>query len=160
MNDAANGRYYVYHLIDPRSGKVFYVGKGTGGRISHHERDARKLRFANTEKEQLIHEIWDSGMSVKRKIVKRFDCESKAYQHEKSEIFRIGHENLTNVSSGRQDEYLKSLAKASRFVTDMRERSKLLAGERKLACLSLINEMIKNIEFIHSLMEKRKCQRQ
>jgi hypothetical protein len=28
--------YYVYLLIDPRDGKVFYVGKGKGGRCFDH----------------------------------------------------------------------------------------------------------------------------
>jgi len=28
-------RYYVYELIDPRTGKPFYVGKGVRNRFEH-----------------------------------------------------------------------------------------------------------------------------
>ena len=31
-------KYYVYELIDPRNGEVFYVGKGSGKRAYKHER--------------------------------------------------------------------------------------------------------------------------
>jgi hypothetical protein len=32
--------FYVYLLVDPRDGSVFYVGKGTGGRCFAHVREA------------------------------------------------------------------------------------------------------------------------
>ena len=38
--------YYVYLLIDPRTGKPFYVGKGRGRRMLKHEK--RALRFGKT----------------------------------------------------------------------------------------------------------------
>ena len=34
--------YYVYRLIDPRSGQTFYVGKGKGNRLFAHMNDALK----------------------------------------------------------------------------------------------------------------------
>jgi hypothetical protein len=34
--------FYVYELIDPRDGKVFYVGKGKGERAWQHEIDVRR----------------------------------------------------------------------------------------------------------------------
>ena len=27
-------KYYVYALVDPRDNRIFYVGKGTGNRVS------------------------------------------------------------------------------------------------------------------------------
>ena len=37
---AEEARFYVYELIDPRDGKVFYIGKGQGRRIYGHEAEA------------------------------------------------------------------------------------------------------------------------
>ncbi len=37
------GRYYVYTLREPNSGRVFYVGKGTGRRMFAHFADAMKI---------------------------------------------------------------------------------------------------------------------
>jgi len=57
--------HYVYLLIDPRNGEVFYVGKGVGGRCFEHdyaEEGARKAsRFA---------EIKAAGLEVKVEIVR------------------------------------------------------------------------------------------
>ena len=35
-------QYYVYRLIDPRTGNTFYVGKGKGNRLYAHINDALK----------------------------------------------------------------------------------------------------------------------
>lgn len=139
-------KYYVYHLIDPRNGQVFYVGKGSGDRINHHERDARKLRFANTEKESVIHDIWDAGLSVKKEIVARFNVEANAFQFEKSEIFRIGHANLTNVCGGGSGEIERSICKAEKFIIDMKAKAEIFTGKRRELALSLIAEMQENLE--------------
>ena len=57
--------HYVYLLIDPRHGEVFYVGKGVGGRCFEHdyaEEGARKAaRFA---------EIKAAGLEVKVDVVR------------------------------------------------------------------------------------------
>lgn len=35
--------FYVYELIDPRNGRIFYVGKGKGNRVFDHMKNAEKL---------------------------------------------------------------------------------------------------------------------
>lgn len=90
--------FYVYHLIDPRCGSVFYVGKGQRDRVAAHEAEAK----AGSEhpKCQRIREIWACGMQVVRKQVKKFKDEQAAYDYEADEIRRIGLKNLTNIAPG------------------------------------------------------------
>ena len=33
-------KWYVYRLVDPRSGETFYVGKGKGNRVFQHAKGA------------------------------------------------------------------------------------------------------------------------
>ena len=33
-------QYYVYCLVDPRTNRIFYIGKGSGNRIFNHANDA------------------------------------------------------------------------------------------------------------------------
>ncbi len=57
---------YVYRLIDPRSGKTFYVGRGRGQRVFEHARGV--VAGVDTDfldsKSELINEIRARGMSV------------------------------------------------------------------------------------------------
>jgi hypothetical protein len=87
-------RWYVYHLVDPRCGEVFYVGKGTGSRVRDHEVEAR--RGVTSEKCKRIREIWNAKLPVERRIVRLFGSSAAAFAFEASEIERIGVA-LTNV---------------------------------------------------------------
>ncbi len=53
--------YYVYLLIDPRSNKPFYVGKGKGNRCYDHLRESETV---NDKKQAMIKEIRESGNEV------------------------------------------------------------------------------------------------
>lgn len=138
-------KYYVYHLIDPRDNCVFYVGKGTGDRYNHHERDAAKLRFANAEKEARIHKIWDSGMKVKKKKVRTFNSEDAAFLFEKQEIERIGIENLTNISGGGEPSAAKAKKIAEIFIKKLSAAIHLLTDNDKEMAAFLISEMKENL---------------
>lgn len=91
-------RFYVYDLIDPRDGKVFYVGKGTGNRIDQHEREARAGRVSR--KCDRIRDIEAEGLSVIKKRVRSFADEQDAFDFEADRIDEIGLHNLTNVAPG------------------------------------------------------------
>lgn len=95
--------YYVYKLIDPRCGTVFYVGKGKDKRINAHEKEA--LKGKNGAKCDKIRDIINSGNKVKKEIVKRFASENDAYQYEEKLISKIGLNNLTNVAKGGRNPY-------------------------------------------------------
>lgn len=87
--------YYVYHLVDPRDGKPFYVGKGKGSRIREHEVEAR--RGVTSAKCIRIREIWSADLPVGRVVVKTFDAEADALAFETEQI--AAFPNLTNVAS-------------------------------------------------------------
>lgn len=90
--------YFVYELVDPRCGSVFYVGKGKGARPSAHEREARAGKPGR--KCERIREIIEDGKVPTVRIVQRFDDELLAYAEEAFHIERIGIANLTNVCIG------------------------------------------------------------
>lgn len=146
-------KYYVYHLIDPRNGTVFYVGKGCGARIKHHERDASKFRFLNSEKEEVIHQIWDAGLTVGHVIKQRFDSEAHAYIFEKDEIERIGLENLTNLAKGGEPEAQKALKRGERFIVAMRNLIPSLGASGKDVATKLIAEMEENLDVCRRVLK-------
>lgn len=82
--------FYVYGLIDPRDGRLFYVGKGKGDRVFSHVSHARALVDDDVstlgEKLELIKEIHDQGLEVEKYVIRHgLDCES-AYEVEASLI--------------------------------------------------------------------------
>ncbi len=100
--EALNG-FYVYALVDPRTDKVFYIGKGTGNRIFSHENESGKSRESEKKKLQRIREIEDSGYSVRRLIVNWGLTENEAFVAEATLINllnRMPDIRLTNEVSG------------------------------------------------------------
>lgn len=61
---------YVYALVDPRTDKVFYVGKGNGNRVFDHCNFAIKDEDAESLKLSLIREIFAEGLNVKHYILR------------------------------------------------------------------------------------------
>ena len=107
--------FYVYTLSDPLTKSVFYVGKGKGGRIQAHEREAEK--GVHSAKCERIREIWAAGLQVQRAVVSRHDDENDALQAEFDLIAEIGLAHLTNVTPGGvmgAQVYLARLADAER----------------------------------------------
>jgi transcriptional regulator with XRE-family HTH domain len=90
-------RYYVYTLAHP-DGTVFYVGKGCGNRVAHHEQEA--LRGHNCPKCEVIRSIWRAGGKVQRAIVFETEDERAALDHEAALIRYYGRTQLVNRTSG------------------------------------------------------------
>jgi hypothetical protein len=93
-----DNRWYVYELVDPRTKKPFYIGKGKRDRIDHHEKDARK--GVCSEKCNLIRELQELNLVVIKQKVAHFFNEQDAYDFEEKRIAKIGLHNLTNVLAG------------------------------------------------------------
>lgn len=92
------GEHYVYELIDPRDGAVFYVGKGKGKRYAVHEKEARGGKYSR--KCALIRDILADGLSYDVRIVSRHLVAADAYDAEAQHIEQIGLCELTNVTPG------------------------------------------------------------
>lgn len=91
---AARYKWYVYELVDPRDGKVFYVGKGCNNRVHNHEKEAK--RGIDSHKCRKIRSIWSDGLSVLKNKVAYFNDEQFAYVVEADRIAEYGLKNLTN----------------------------------------------------------------
>lgn len=91
--------YYVYVLKDPRTGDVFYVGKGLGNRIFQHVACALDSPTAN-EKLDRIRDICNSGHSVTHFVLRHGLTETSAFEVEAAAIDLLGFDNLTNAQGG------------------------------------------------------------
>ena len=81
-------RWYVYALQDPRSRKIFYIGKGKGNRVFAHAIDARAEGASEaSQKIELIKAIHLEGKEVNTFIVRHgIPTEAQAYMVESALI--------------------------------------------------------------------------
>jgi hypothetical protein len=91
--------HYVYILINPETGSVFYVGKGTGNRIFAHLNHAISSPLEN-DKLDKIRAIQEKGLQVKHIIHRHGLTEKEAFEVEASLIDFIGIDDLTNIVKG------------------------------------------------------------
>ena len=100
-----NDLHYVYVLRRP-DGRPFYVGKGIGSRVFHHENEARhpNNRHSNAHKLNVIRSIWRAGGAPTYEIDFVTDDPATAYDRETALITHFGrlHEGgpLTNRAAG------------------------------------------------------------
>ncbi|MCF0229880.1 MAG: hypothetical protein HUJ76_09355 [Parasporobacterium sp.] len=105
-------KYYVYRLIDPRTGLTFYVGKGKGNRLFAHVNDALKNYNGETyvDKEeddvsakiQQIRDIKNAGLEVIHVIQRYGLTEKEAFEVEAALI--DCYAGLTNIQMGHSSE--------------------------------------------------------
>ena len=99
--DRSTGGYYVYFLIDPRSGSVFYVGKGIRDRLHCHFREHRQVNgIRNAHKHNRIRDIIDAGYMPVAKIFEDGLHEVAALVLESILIRQLKDNGLTNVTNG------------------------------------------------------------
>lgn len=97
-----NLKYYVYGLVDPRDGSIFYVGKASSNNRAF---DHLKPFAGESSKRQRIEEIRrDTSLAdpEPRVEILRYGLESEAaaFEVEAALIDALGLENLTNMQRG------------------------------------------------------------
>lgn len=93
-------RYYVYLLIDPRDGQVFYVGKGIGNRVFAHARDALGVGGKDSDKLDRIRAVHAVGLPVRYELLRFGLSEREAFEVECAAIQLLGLDDLANVVAG------------------------------------------------------------
>lgn len=92
--------FYVYLLIDPRTDKVFYVGKGKTNRMYEHKTDSINKRHHNKHLQNKISKILNAGFSIKYEKVFITTNEVEAFAKEIEIIQYFGLANLCNLTEG------------------------------------------------------------
>jgi len=88
-------KHYVYLYIDPRTERVFYVGKGSGNRALEHLRDA-----ANPAVREAVRRIREAGLKVRIDILKHGLNPRQATEAEAAAIEAYGLQTLKNAVRG------------------------------------------------------------
>lgn len=94
-------KHYVYKLIDPRNGQVFYVGEGNGNRVFQHMKDELKCNENEDSislKLSTIREIRNAGLSVIPIIHRHGMDQQTAFEVEAALIDATP--GLTNIQDG------------------------------------------------------------
>jgi uncharacterized protein len=102
----ADLKWYVYRLIDPRSGNTFYVGKGRGDRIFEHARGALKEEEVDQSesgvmglKNGVIQDIRRAGLKALH-VIHRHGLESSDLAYEVEAALIDAYPGLTNLVGG------------------------------------------------------------
>jgi hypothetical protein len=130
--------YYVYVLVNPLDGKIFYVGKGKGRRALAHSHDTRQSRKTETFRQKTVRRISAAGLTHRIDILAHgLDSEEAAYRIEAAVIDLLGMPVLTNLVRGKGTRSLGRLS-LSDLVALYRKRPVEI---REPAILIRINEL-------------------
>lgn len=102
MNTKTSGYSYVYALINPTTGKPFYIGKGTKKRCYQHVSMVRAGKVPNNNKHlaSTIKKVLKESGRIDYRFIARDVSSEVAECIEQSAIDLIGLENLTNLCTG------------------------------------------------------------
>lgn len=95
-------KYFLYAYGDPKDGRIFYIGKGSGKRHMAHLSTAKNGHPKNYNR-LFINKIKKILRTGKQPLIHKFMftySEAESYQNEKEVIERIGLSSLYNLRQG------------------------------------------------------------
>lgn len=109
-------KFYVYALVDPRDGKIFYIGKGINDRVFNHVQDAVESDDS-TLKLETIRAVRRDDKNVEYYILRHNLNEAEAFLVESALIDLMTYDKfnvknlLTNIVAGHHqwDEGIKTM---------------------------------------------------
>lgn len=111
--DASEARgFYVYALLDPANGEIFYIGKGRGLRYLQHGKEGLK----NSRKWARIQCIRATSADYGAIYLADGLTSSQALMVERQIIRLIGIKRLTNIMRGSSDEPLRAIIQAASLI--------------------------------------------
>lgn len=149
-----SGAYYVYRLVDPRSGRTFYVGKGKGKRARDHAAMVKNgHESGNSLKDAIIADILRAGLQPFVIIESFFTTEAEAFAHEKRLICAL-RDTISNAINWRPVAKLSHAGRSRHHVSILRQwvmiwnrwgergRTPGPAGSHSAAYLARVREMV------------------
>jgi len=113
--------YYVYALRDPRDGHIFYVGKGQGGRVLSHVREAGLNPKSERAKLKRIHDIEAADRCVEHLFLRTHlasDEEALSIEQAVIDDYKASGIPLTNLVSG-HDSSTHGLASVETVIAEL-----------------------------------------
>lgn len=94
--------WYVYRLVDPKNGKVRYVGLSNKlkTRLQLHIRES--LERQNTEKKRWIYKLWQKGLRPILLVVASCDTEDEARRAESTD-WHLNRATVFNIHNPGKD---------------------------------------------------------
>ena len=87
--DEDKTKYYVYHIINPITNRIFYIGKGCGSRCKQHLTDKKEYAFNKRLNGYIRNLINDNNIPIITKVAENLN-EEEAYLLEESQIKKYG----------------------------------------------------------------------
>ena len=143
--------YYVYRLIDPRTGQTFYVGKGKNNRVFAHVHDALKNyngeNYFNAEQDdeisakiQQIRDIRQAGLEAIMVIHRWGMDEETAFEVESALI--DSYSGLTNDQAGHDSDRGVANAETLQKVLGLTDFDDSQAEEKEYMIIKIKQEVL------------------
>ncbi|HZF99719.1 MAG TPA: terminase small subunit [Chitinophagales bacterium] len=101
---SSSSGYYVYFLVNPINGNIFYVGKGKGKRKDMHLLNHFSRNFDNTRKHATIASILAARQNPLAVVFESGLSEAQAFDLERQLINNLNAPCLTNAAPGVKSE--------------------------------------------------------